>query len=137
VDPLSSYFVPRLIATGRIKCRFADGTPDLRELGNFLGRYQTATFQPFFRIQEKHLESAAVSKVITPETISSMISMATFRMPLIDITLSEKNGPTTIALGLRDHFSRCEDIIPISGFPRVLLLDIVGRGTFNLKLTEQ
>jgi hypothetical protein len=95
----------------------------MRELGHFLSSHQTPNFQPYFRIQERHREDFAVNRVITPDTISRMITMAQFSMNPIEIKVSEKNGATTIALALPDEASRREDVVPISGFPRVLVMD--------------
>jgi hypothetical protein len=97
-------------------------------LGAFLTHHQEPTFQPFFRIQEKSREIKALNKVITPDIVQGMITMAKFEMDTIEVYVSDKLGATTIALGLRGDNGKKEDIHPISGFPRCLVTDILPRG---------
>jgi hypothetical protein len=113
--------------SGKIRCRFPNGSNELRDLGNFLSRHQTPNFQPFFRIQEKHREHLAVNKVLTPDIVQSMITMAEFSMNPIEVRVSDKLGATTICLGLLNENVGKEDVTPISGFPRVLVVDHVKR----------
>jgi hypothetical protein len=56
-----------------------------------------------------------------------MYTHAYFDMGIINVNVSAKHGPITIALALWDYAQR-EDVIPISGFPRNLVLDTLQKG---------
>jgi hypothetical protein len=114
---------------GEIKCRFADDSLELRHLGGFLSNQQTATFQPFFRIQEMLGRDIAVDKVITQDTIECMEKRAQFSMGPINICVPEQNGETNITLVLQDGESHHEHIMPISGFPRFLVKEYTQQGS--------
>lgn len=90
------------------------------------------SFQPYFRIHEQNREAAADCKVIHPGVIERMITQSDFDMEQLDIRVSDKHGTTTIALGLLDISER-EQVIPISGFPRNLVLDIFQTGSFSIQ----
>ena len=113
---------------GKIRCRFANGSNNLRDLGTLLTQYQVPNFQPFFRIQEKNREQFAVKTVIAPDAVQNMITMAKFEVDPIEVRVSDKLGATTIGLGLLDEHERKEDVVPISGFPRCLVTDNLQRG---------
>jgi hypothetical protein len=48
-------------------------------------------------------------------------------MGVIEVNVSAKHGAITISLALWDYTER-EDVIPISGFPRNLVLETLQRG---------
>lgn len=91
---------------------------------------QHPRFQPFFQISEKNRETFAINKVILPPVVESMITHARFDMDPIDVHVSEKLGPTTIGLGLIEEIYHIEEIVPISGFPRCLVLDALVKSEF-------
>jgi hypothetical protein len=90
------------------------------------------SFQPYFRIHEQNREDAANHKVIDPEVIEKMSTQGDFDMGELDIRVSDKHGGTTIALGLLDISER-EEIVPISGFPRNLVLHSSQTGSLSLR----
>jgi hypothetical protein len=116
-----------LTLKGKIRCRFPNGSQELRDLGFFMQLQQRQNFQPFFQILEKHRETFSINKVILPAIVEGMITHAQFEMPPLDVHVSDKLGPTVIGLGLFDDVTRVEEVVPISGFPRCLVLDTLQR----------
>lgn len=86
------------------------------------------TFQPYFSIQEQHQQP--VERMIDPIVIEKMYTHAFFDMGVMRVDVSAKHGAITIALALWDYTQR-EDVIPISGFPRNLVLDTLQKGTLS------
>jgi hypothetical protein len=72
--------------------------------------------------------------MIDPLVIEKMYTHAFFDMGVIEVIVSAKHGAVTISLALWDYIE-WEDIIPISGFPRNLVLDTLQKG--QLKRTSQ
>jgi hypothetical protein len=65
--------------------------------------------------------------MIDPHVIEKMYTHAHFDVGVIEVLVSAKHGAITISLALWDYTER-EDVIPISGFPRNLVLDTLQRG---------
>ncbi|KAH8708474.1 hypothetical protein GQ44DRAFT_627959 [Phaeosphaeriaceae sp. PMI808] len=106
---------------GKILCKFYNGSEELRSLGSFLRRQQRQSiFQPFFRMSEQHQPHIDIT--MSSEIIEKMCTHAYFDMDEIDMAISANHGTTTISLAVWDYTER-EDVIPISGFPRDLILD--------------
>ena len=104
---------------GQIRCRFEDGSENLRNLGVHLRSSQSQSFSPFFAVTEEHLNPEATDTIeITDGTINRMVNYATFsvREPIIHI--SGQFARTTIALILKRRGELKH--MPISGFPRQL-----------------
>lgn len=109
--------------SGKIRCRFANGSPELRHLGDFLRQQQEPRFQPYFIIQEKNYEQFGLKVKISPTIVEGMIQTATFDIDPVDIYVSLQLGATTIALCLMEDGKRAEAFYPISGFPRALVVE--------------
>ena len=65
--------------------------------------------------------------MIDPFVVEKMCTHAHFDLGVIEVNVSAKHGAITISLALWDYTER-EDVIPISGFPRNLVLDTLQRG---------
>ena len=116
----------QLTISGKIFCKFPNGSSELRYLGSFLKLHQIhETFQPYIRIREEnHLPTQIV---IEPEVIERMCTHACFEMGSFSVNVSPKHGAINIELALWDITQR-EDLLPISGFPRNLVLEGQGEG---------
>ncbi|KAF2461117.1 hypothetical protein BDY21DRAFT_297819 [Lineolata rhizophorae] len=106
---------------GRLRCRFPDGSQNLRYLGDYLRNHQDPTFQPYFTVQERCYQP--VKYEISPDVVHNMIVKATFDMGIMEIRVSLQQGHTSISLCLRRWNSRSVEEHPISGFPRSLALE--------------
>ena len=108
----------QLVIEGQIRCRFEDGSENLRNLGIHLRSFQSQSFSPFFAVtEEPHLEHLDTVG-ITDGTISRMVNYATFSVSEPTIHISGEYARTTIALVLERHGEVKN--VAISGFPRQL-----------------
>ena len=108
----------KLLIEGQIRCRFEDGSENLRNLGIHLRSFQSQSFSPLFAVTEEdnleHLDTVG----ITDGTIDRMVNYATFSVPEPTIHISGQYARTTIALVLERHGE--VKPVAISGFPRQL-----------------
>lgn len=110
---------------GKIRCRFPDGSRDLRHLGSFLRNQQEPRFQPYFAIQEKLCEEIKID--ISTSVIENMVTKATFDLGLVHIPMSLQLGEVLITLSLLQEGTKRVKKNSISGFPRALALDLIQR----------
>jgi hypothetical protein len=90
--------------------------------------FETHAFQPYFRIHEQHREQRhAVNKVIDASVIEKMITTCKFDMEEFVVAVSDKHGDILISLALLGLSER-DELFPISGFPRSLILDALKSG---------
>jgi hypothetical protein len=104
-------------STGYLRCRFENGTENLRNLGRHISSLKTVAFSPFFAITngvDEPIRKVPLSKNV----VLDMTDLATFEVCKISISLSNPQEQTTIALSLKPRGE--EKPIPISGFPRKL-----------------
>ena len=95
-------------------------------MGKFLKLHQIhETFQPYFRIREEN--HPAVERAIQPEVIERMYTHACFEMGTFNVSISPTHGAVTMELALWDIVQR-QSLIPISGFPRNLILESYNDG---------
>jgi hypothetical protein len=106
-----------IISSGEIRCRFG-ASEELRQFGKFFEQLQTSTFQPYFGIWEVG-QTEPIKVMITRKTVKDMTHHTQFFMQSLEIPISDKRIETTIVLCLKDG----GELIPISGFPRVLIVD--------------
>jgi len=103
--------------TGQIYCKFEDGSPYLRGLGDFFMNQQTSNFRPYFQVGH---DSGGLQNVAVSLDVSRMKEMASFRIDTPVIRTQKKDELVTITLHLRSP-----DLPPakyhISGFPRVVM----------------
>lgn len=102
---------------GAILCKFFSGGSEIRNLGRYLRRKTTATFQPHFIITEHSRvpmgeEIVAISQRVT----SYMVEQADFRLADVTISVSGEHAMTNIDLSVVSGHR-----FPISGFPRALM----------------
>jgi patatin-like phospholipase/acyl hydrolase len=108
--------------SGRILCRFEDGSPHLRSLGYYLRQQQTKDFGPYFEIENDADSTQVIKLPILPSTITDMIELASFLVDIPDIRLLKRTTEVTISLHLRSsHLS--PQGYPISGFPRSIMAE--------------
>lgn len=107
---------------GEIKCRFAAGSHNLRDLGDYIRKHQLPHFQPFFLVQEVMCDEAAQHIYITQENIREMTERGLFHLQSIVIPVTSEKAIVTIHLHLKDEqvIRRSQSGFAISGFPREL-----------------
>lgn len=108
---------------GTIACRFADGSDDLRFLGEHIRfKFQRYKFQPFFRISEvgnvEHTQDIELSRKV----LEDMVDSRSFNLGAIVIPVASDPALLSIDLHLIDDRKqpKFSTSFPISGFPRNL-----------------
>jgi patatin-like phospholipase/acyl hydrolase len=105
--------------TGKICCRFENGSRKLRRMGEFLRHQQRPTSQPFFEIENQDCGVIVQKIEISTVLVASMINKSAFVLETCKIELPTPSASIAITLSLRNSrgsYSR----YPISGFPRTL-----------------
>ena len=106
---------------GRIFCRLADGSAEIRELGNLICDKSRFGQHPSFGIRECGLTAVDSKTVhgtrhdIPSETLVHMTRQGMFMMHNIQINVSNVLAETEVFLCLSES-----ENYPISGFPRCL-----------------
>ncbi|KAI1446662.1 FabD/lysophospholipase-like protein [Annulohypoxylon stygium] len=112
--------------TGRIYCRFMNSSVEMKGLGDFLWNCLQEHFEPFFVVEEDsgHPEDQ-VRHPIDEHMIEDMCVRGRFDMPNMKIHMSKELAFTTISLSLqsRDYPHSANSYLPISGFPRQLVIE--------------
>ncbi|CAN9312297.1 unnamed protein product [Alternaria alternata] len=110
-----------IIVQGNIQCRFAAGSHNLRDLGDYIRKHQTPYFQPFFRIQEAMRDESSQCIQVETQTIRDMTERGLFRLDSVVIPVTSEGAEVSIDLHLTDDRTRHgQRGLPISGFPRHL-----------------
>ncbi|EXF82920.1 hypothetical protein CFIO01_01290 [Colletotrichum fioriniae PJ7] len=110
--------------TGRIHCRFANSSNEMKYLGEFLRTCLRGDFEPYFVVEEAGTLPDDASKIPVPEaSITDMYLRGTFKLKRIRVVVSKELSTTNIFLCLRTelypHSSNA--FLPISGFPREMM----------------
>ncbi|KAH8665171.1 hypothetical protein BGZ60DRAFT_379045 [Tricladium varicosporioides] len=122
---------------GRICCRFSNSSERMKELGKYLHGFLKPNFLPYFFVCEPKKYSFETSKMIplTRPIINNMWTYGAFDAVNIDIKASGLDAETMILLCLKegdfrrtysmdvDYDPNKFDDIPISGFPRKLMIE--------------
>jgi hypothetical protein len=105
-----------------MKCRFAAGSHNLRDLGEYIRKHQLPHFQPFFLVQESMRDEAAQYIHITQVNIREMTERGLLHLESIVIPVTSEEAIVTIHLHLNNEQAilRSQSGFAISGFPRVL-----------------
>ena len=102
---------------GQIRCRFEDGTENLRKLESCMRSFQTECFSPYFTVVEIAPDQGPMTVVdITQATLQAMMDLAKFSVSEPHVLISRSTAITVIGLVLRPEAVS----VPISGFPRQL-----------------
>ncbi|KAJ8114147.1 hypothetical protein OPT61_g3904 [Boeremia exigua] len=111
-----------IIVQGKIRCRFAAGSHNLRDLGEYIRRHQQPNFQPFFLIQEALCDETSQCIEFTTETIHKMTDRGLFHLDSVVIPVTSEEAVVSIDLQLTNNrgLRRDQTGHPISGFPRIL-----------------
>ncbi|KAJ4321259.1 hypothetical protein N0V94_002998 [Neodidymelliopsis sp. IMI 364377] len=106
------------LASGRLYCRFADGSLEMQELGKLIRTQSYQDKNPFFLVREKGMHNKSKQRELSPDIVGSMINQGKFPMRKMNIQLRNKLPDVEIYLFLNDaqHHS-------ISGFPHCLFND--------------
>ena len=108
---------------GLIQCRLPQNTQAIRELGVFFKRRQIDHHQPYFLLQQQY--SMEMEQISLPsDVIEHMIKQYLFKMPPVSFRVATRLLKTTMMLCLREG-----QRLPISGFPRELMLEEPGTST--------
>ncbi|EUC48828.1 hypothetical protein COCMIDRAFT_2285 [Bipolaris oryzae ATCC 44560] len=112
-----------LTVQGTIACRFANGSDNLRFLGEHIRfKFQRYRFQPFFRIYEvgnvEHTQEIELSRNV----LEDMVDTRLFDLGPIVIPVTSESALLAIDLHLTDDHMQptLSTGFPISGFPRNL-----------------
>ncbi|PNS15041.1 hypothetical protein CAC42_2270 [Sphaceloma murrayae] len=111
------------ICKGSIFTRFEDGSEYISMLGKFLYTRLSRTFQPCFLVHAAAGDSEPFTIPLDKTIVDAMMYRSVFEVPDVEITVSDETKPTTITMFLSDHELLAPAGLPISGFPRWLLLD--------------
>ncbi|KAI9717966.1 MAG: hypothetical protein M1828_007058 [Chrysothrix sp. TS-e1954] len=121
---------------GAMCCRYQNDSQELRALGRFFKSQQITDFQPYFQIGEKSAHSPEENvreKIeITSRIIDTMCDRAVFNLGRdVQCKMSSAYAPTVMSLCLYSKLERCEKSYPISGFPRLMIKEHLGKCTFR------
>ncbi|KAL0780116.1 hypothetical protein CaCOL14_004599 [Colletotrichum acutatum] len=110
--------------TGRIHCRFANSSNEMKYIGEFLRTCLRGDFEPYFVVEETGTLPDDASKIpVLEASITDMYLRGTFKLKRIRVVVSKELSTTNIFLCLRTelypHSSNA--FLPISGFPRELM----------------
>ena len=104
--------------TGRLYCRFADGSLEMQELGKLIRTQSYRDKNPFFLVRERGMHGKHESRELSPDIVGSMINQGKFPMRKMRIELRNKLSDVEIYLYLNAAQQHS-----ISGFPRCLFND--------------
>jgi hypothetical protein len=116
-------------STGRLHCRFSDGSAELQGLGLTLRELQSPGFSPHF-VTTEHGSSDRMNTIFTKKVILSMVDESVFKMDELLVRLPSITKKAVISL----FFSVEGEAYPISGFPRYLHAERETRGMLNVRL---
>ncbi|KAI1208514.1 uncharacterized protein F4807DRAFT_452194 [Annulohypoxylon truncatum] len=110
---------------GRIHCRFANSSAEMKALGGFLRDCLQEHFEPFFVVEEDSSDLGKVKHTIDQKKIEDMYLRGRFDMPNTVIYMSKEVAVTTISLSLQsgNYPHTANSYLPISGFPRELVIE--------------
>ncbi|XDG06053.1 hypothetical protein ABKA04_005668 [Annulohypoxylon sp. FPYF3050] len=118
---------PGFQCTGRIHCRFTNSSAEIKALGRIFKDCLENDFKPFFVVEEDSRNSRdEVKHMIDEKSINTdMYVDGRFDMPNIEIYASQEPAVITISLSLRseDYPYSASSYLPISGFPRELMIE--------------
>lgn len=110
---------------GRILCRFVNRSDDLKALGNFLRRFVSGNFAPYFIVQEQGYLSEEITVLLSEDVINMMCVRGTFELGVIEFRAHKELSLIHMSLCLQDNssFGSSDRYFPISGFPRELVVE--------------
>ncbi|KAH7122438.1 hypothetical protein B0J11DRAFT_437907 [Dendryphion nanum] len=106
------------IATGRIYCRFGEGSVEMKELGKLLRDKGYHDKNPSFQVCERYSGRTNQTRDITPDIVSNMVACGRFHFRRMEIPLQNKLYEVEIWLDLNGDHRHL-----ISAFPRRLSED--------------
>jgi predicted acylesterase/phospholipase RssA len=111
------------MCTGYVRCKFEEGSSNLKALGDFLLKQCTSTFMPEFIIQDaskctpgRHFKVKLTDQMISQLAIYGMLSL-----PRIGFEVPNPMASTTISLVLQGGCQGGAQRYLLSGFPRTLI----------------
>jgi hypothetical protein len=126
--------LPQTNVPGSICCRFSTGSEEMRALGRYIHAHTTSDFEPFFTVQEDCSYSNVHRYTISEEVLRGMCVRGRFKMPTIHVTISREMSTTTIYLCLQaTPYVRGNANLPISGFPRSLMIETIRQSEHPLQ----
>jgi predicted acylesterase/phospholipase RssA len=117
------------MCSGYIRCKFEEGSSNLKALGQFLLKQCTPTFTPEFIVQDasgctpgRHVKVKLTDKIISRLSIYGMLNL-----PLIAFEVPNPMASTTISLVLQGFCQDNTQRYLLSGFPRTLIQEALCR----------
>ncbi|RSL50983.1 hypothetical protein CEP54_011639 [Fusarium duplospermum] len=110
---------------GRILCRFVNRSENLKALGNFLRRFLSGNFAPYFIVQEQGYLSEEATALLSENIINMMCVRGSFELDAIEFRAHKELSLIHMSLCLQDNssFGSSDQYYPISGFPRELVVE--------------
>lgn len=124
---------------GRILCRFVNRSEDLKALGNFLRRFLSGNFAPYFIVQEQGYLSEEATVLLSENIINMMCVRGSFELDAIEFRAHKELSLIHMSLCLQDNssFGSSDRYFPISGFPRELVVEYKQPGTYSSNRREK
>ncbi|RYP02992.1 hypothetical protein DL764_005446 [Monosporascus ibericus] len=108
--------------------KFRNSSDEMKALGAFLRSHLKNNFEPYFLIEEDSTRWPARQIILDEQTVDDMRLRGYFDIDNILIYASRENSATKISLGLQTTvYPSGVTVLPISGFPRQLMSEDVGR----------
>ncbi|PQE03570.1 patatin-like serine protein [Rutstroemia sp. NJR-2017a BVV2] len=110
------------------------GSVELKALGRILMEFIKGDFEPHFVVKEDHKIETMQKVPISEQSINNMMRRGVFHGDRIQITVSKQFASTTISLCLREaaYTQAMDSYLPISGFPRKLMMEDIPRPSESL-----
>jgi hypothetical protein len=111
------------MCSGYVRCKFEEGSSNLKALGQFLLKQCTPTFAPEFIVQDASgcTSGRHVKVKLTDKTISRLAIYGMLSLPLVTFEVPNPMASTTISLVLQGGCQGITQRYLLSGFPRTLI----------------
>jgi predicted acylesterase/phospholipase RssA len=111
------------MCSGYVRCKFEEGSSNLKALGRFLLKQCTPTFAPEFIVQDASgcTPGRHVKAKLTDKTISRLATYGMLSLPLMTFEVPNPMASTTISLVLQGGCQGDAQRYLLSGFPRTLI----------------
>ena len=126
------------VCTGYIRCKFEEGSSNLKALGDFLQKQCTPAFMPEFIIQDASgcTPGRLIKIKLTEQVISQLVTYGMLSIPRVDFDVPNPMASTTMSLVLQGGCQDGAQRYLLSGFPRTLIQEATCKPTTSTQ-TQQ